>query len=481
VFPHQLFREHLDADPRTLMVLVEDDLLFRQLPFHRQKLVLHRSSMRSFEDELKERGFRTAYVETSPQRTTREQLVDVLARRRVTAATYFDVVDDWLEQQVSATLKAAGVARERMESPGFLTTRTDLRKYFSNRPRRMSHFYDWQRRRLGILVDGEQPAEGQANPGTPSRKKLPPGVAAPSMPQLQATRHTADAITWVDEEFSQNPGDAGAFAWPTDRAGAERWLDSFLGERFEHFGSYQDAMAEDEAFLFHSMLSPLINIGLLDPREVVSRALAYAEEHGTPMASVEGFVRQVIGWREYMRATYLIFGRSMRTANALQLSRPVPPAWWDGTTGLGPVDTVITRVHQTAYASHVERLMVLGNAMLLLRLDPDEVYAWFMAMFIDAYDWVTVPNVYALSQFASGELITTKPYVSASAYLRRMSDFPTGDWCEVWDALYWQFVDDFRDMFLDNRRSAMMVQQLEKLDPERRARLRAVASIWLPD
>ena len=481
VFPHQLFREHLDADRRTLMVLVEHDLMFRQLPFHRQKLVLHRSSMRSFEDELKERGFRTVYVETSPDVSTRDQLLDLFARRKVTAATYFDVVDDWLEQQVSATLKAAGVARERIESPGFLTTRTDLRKYFSNRPRRMSHFYEWQRKRLGILVDGEYPVGGQWTFDAANRKKLPSDVAVPELPRPRATRHTADAIAWVREAFPQNPGDAEAFAWPTDRAEAEGWLVSFLEDRFAGFGPYADAMSADETFLFHSALSPLINIGLLDPRDVVSHALAYAEEHDTPVASVEGFVRQVIGWREYIRATYLIFGRAMRTQNALELSRPVPSTWWDGETGLGPVDTVIARVERTAYAHHIERLMVLGNAMLLLRLDPDEVYAWFMTMFIDAYDWVVVPNVYAMSQFAAGELITTKPYVSASAYLRRASDFPQGEWCEVWDALYWQFVDDFRDVFLDNRRSAMMVRQYDKLDPERRERLRLVAREWLLD
>ena len=240
-------------------------------------------------------------------------------------------------------------------------------------------------------------------------------------------------------------------------------------------------MAADESFLFHSLLSPLMNIGLLDPRDVVDRALAYADEHDVPIASVEGFVRQVIGWREYMRATYLIFGRRMRTQNALELTRSIPSSWWDGTTGLGPVDTVIGRIEQTAYAHHIERLMVLGNAMLLLRFDPDEVYAWFMTMFVDAYDWVMVPNVYAMSQFAAGDLITTKPYVSASAYLRRMSDFEQGDWCEAWDALYWQFVDDFRDVYLDNRRSSMMVRQLDKLADERRERLRETARTWLRD
>jgi (6-4)DNA photolyase len=481
VFPHQLFREHLDADRQTLFVLVEDDLLFRQYAFHQQKLVLHRSSMRSFADELEAKGLRTAYVESSPDATTNDQLVELLRRRKVTSASYFDLVDDWLEQRLSTTLKEAGVERERMESPGFVTTRTELRKYFSNRPRRMQHFYEWQRKRLGILVEGDQPVGGKWNLDPETRKKLPKDVEVPAMPRLQATDHTRAAIDWVAAAFPDNPGDADMFRWPTTRGQAERWLTDFLEQRFELFGSYDDAMATDEPFLFHSALSPLLNIGLLDPRDVVDQALAYADQHDTPIAGVEGFVRQVIGWREYMRATYLIFGRRMRTQNALELSRTIPSSWWDGTTGLGPVDTVIGRVAQTAYAHHIERLMVLGNAMLLHRFDPDEVYAWFMAMFIDAYDWVMVPNVYAMSQFAAGDLITTKPYVSASAYLRRMSDFEQGEWCDIWDALYWQFVDDFRDVFLDNRRSSMMVRQLDKLAEDRRARLSEVARSRLSD
>jgi deoxyribodipyrimidine photolyase-related protein len=479
VFPHQLFREHLDADRRTLMVLVEDDLFFRQYAFHTHKLVLHRSSMRSFEEELSAKGFRTAYVETSSDATTHEQLTSLLQRRRVSSASYFDVVDDWLEQHLSATLQDAGVERERLESPGFLTTRTELRKYFSNRPRRMNHFYEWQRKRLDVLVEGDQPVGGRWSFDPDNRKKLPADVEIPAMPQARSTEHTTVAIAWVGEAFPDNPGRAGHFRWPTTREQAERWLTRFLEDRFELFGPYEDAMAADESYLFHSVLSPALNIGLLDPRDVVDQTLSYAEEHDTPTASVEGFIRQVIGWREYMRATYLIFGRRMRTQNALELGRPVPPSWWDGSTGLGPVDTVIGRVLDTGYAHHIERLMVLGNAMLLLRFDPDEVYAWFMAMFVDAYDWVMVPNVYAMSQFAAGDLITTKPYVSASAYLRRMSDFEQDEWCEVWDALYWQFVDDFQDVFLDNRRSSMMVRQLEKLAPERRSRLHETARNWL--
>ncbi len=479
IYPHQLFSEHFAAPRSTLMVLVEDDLFFRQLPFHQQKLILHRSSMRSFADELRTHGFRVLTIETQGDATTHDQLTELLRAERVTVAGYFDVVDDWLEQRVSATLAASGVRRERMESPGFLTTRTELRKYFANRPRRMSHFYAWQRKRLDILVEGDQPVGGRWSFDADNRKKAPADLAVPAAPQALPSAHTTDAIAWVQTSFPDNPGRAGSFMWPTQRAEAGAWLTSFLQDRLEQFGPYEDAMVEAEPFLFHSLLSPLINVGLLSPAEVVSAALTHAADHDVPLPSIEGFIRQVIGWREYMRATYLVFGRSMRTQNALGLSRSLPAGWWDGSTGLGPVDTIIGRVEQTAYAHHIERLMVLGNAMLLLRIDPDEVYRWFMTFFIDAYDWVMVPNVYAMSQFAAGELITTKPYVSASSYLRRMSDFDQGDWCATWDALYWQFVADYRELFQANRRSAMMVRQYDRFDDARQDRMRAEAQRWL--
>jgi len=301
------------------------------------------------------------------------------------------------------------------------------------------------------------------------------------MPKAARDDHVESAILWARAAFPDNVGDPADFNWPTSHAGAARWLELFLHERFARFGPYEDAISAQEGWLFHSALSPLINIGLLDPAHVVEAALDFADDNDVALPSLEGFVRQVIGWREYMRASYLFHGRRMRTRNQLGLTRELDRRWYDGTTGLLPVDTVIRRVVATGYAHHIERLMVLGNSMLLLRIDPEEVYEWFMTMFVDAYDWVMVPNVYAMSQFAIGDLITTKPYVSGSNYLRKMSDFPSGDWTEAWDALFWQFVSDHRDGFEANPRSSMMVLMYDKMSDERKDRLSAQARSWLTD
>ncbi len=344
---------------------------------------------------------------------------------------------------------------------------------------RMQHFYERQRRRLDLLMDGRSPVGGRWSYDTENRKRLPRDTPIPAMPRATRSDHVRAALAWVAEEFPDNPGDLASYHWPSTHRQAETWLDRFLEDRFADFGPYEDAIAADEPWLFHSVLSPLINIGLLDPRHVVTRAVDHAVEHGVDLPSVEGFVRQVIGWREYMRASYVVHGRAMRTRNLLGLTRELGSGWWDGSTGLGPVDTVIERVRRHGYAHHIERLMVLGNAMLLLRVDPDEVYEWFMTFFVDAYDWVMVPNVYAMSQFAAGELVTTKPYVSGSNYLRKMSDFPAGEWTGVWDALYWQFVADHRAGFEANPRSGFAVRTYDRMDDARKRELTATARPWL--
>jgi deoxyribodipyrimidine photolyase-related protein len=480
VFPHQLFVEHLDADPDTVMVLVEPDLFFRQFAFHTHKLVLHRSTMRAFGQRLRDAGFATEYVETSAGTATHDRLAEVLRGHGVDEVKVYDVVDDWLDRDLRRTCRSVGAALVVAETPGFLTSRDEVAAAFAGPGRpRMQHFYERQRRRLDLLMDGSSPVGGRWSFDTENRKRLPKDVVVPEGPSSTRSDHVREAIDWVRQEFPDNPGDLTTYAWPTTHRQAERWLDRFLEDRFASFGPYEDAIAADEPWLFHSVISPMLNIGLLDPREVVRRAVDFAFEHDVELPSVEGFVRQVIGWREYMRASYVVHGRAMRTRNLLGLTRQLDQGWWEGTTGLEPVDTVVRRVLRHGWAHHIERLMVLGNAMLLLRMDPDEVYEWFMTLFVDAYDWVMVPNVYAMSQFAAGELVTTKPYVSGSNYLRKMSDFGGGEWTEAWDALYWQFVADHRAGFESNPRSRFAVRTYDRFSDERKEELAGVAGRWL--
>ena len=486
VLPHQLFEAHLEAAPGTTFVLLEHDLLFRQYRFHVQKLVLHRASMRRFADRLRAAGFEVEAVETDGRTTSRAALAQVVRRLAPTAVSVYDVVDDWLSQDLTAALADAGYALQPgdvLETPNFLTTRAQVADFFTGRRSRMSAFYEYQRRRLDVLMDGDQPVGGKWSFDEDNRKKLPKAHPVPAPAVLDRDDAVAEAIDWVGRDFPDNPGRAASFGWPTSHAEAEEVLERFLADRFHEFGPYEDALSVEHPFVFHSLLTPGLNVGLLSPQHVLDRVLEVGDHHDVPLASVEGFVRQVIGWREYMRATYVTQGRRMRSRNHLVHTRPLAEGWWTAQTGLAPVDHVVDRVLEHGYAHHIERLMVLGNAMCLLRTDPDAVYEWFMEMFVDAYDWVMVPNTYAMSQFASGASITTKPYVSGSNYLRKMSDYGSAgwgtDWQDDWDALYWTFVRDHRDVFDANGRSQFVTSAHDRMAAGKKAAHSKRAAAWL--
>ncbi len=488
VYPHQLFEEHLDAATGTTFVLVEHDLMFRQYAFHSHKLVLHRASMSRFAARLREAGFDVELVGSDARTTSRSATARVLEGLAPFTVEIYDVVDDWLSRDVTATLADVGhelVADEVLDSPNFLTTRADLTAYADQGGRsvgRMQHFYSWQRRRLGVLVDDDgEPVGGRWSFDEDNRKKLPRGHPVPDVawPATERVDEVVEAVAWVRDRFPDAPGDPATFAWPTSHEEAESMLEDFLTQRLSQFGPYEDALPVEHPVVFHGLLTPGLNIGLLSPRRVLARALDVAGEEDVDLPSLEGFVRQIIGWREYMRWTYLRWGRTMRTRNHLEHARGLDPGWWTAETGLEPVDHVLRRVLERGYAHHIERLMVLGNAMCLLRIDPDAVYEWFMEMFVDAYDWVMVPNVYAMSQFAAGELITTKPYVSGSNYLRKMSDHGPGEWTGDWDALYWTFVRDHLDVFSRNPRSSMIARSYDRLDPAKKAAHTRRAGPWL--
>ncbi|MBG6216498.1 deoxyribodipyrimidine photolyase-related protein [Arthrobacter sp. CAN_A6] len=491
VLPHQLFDQHLDAAGDTVFVLIEHDLLFRQYAFHSHKLVLHRASMTRFARRLSEHGYDVEVLGSDAEHSSSDQLAGFVRNRNPVQVTWFDVVDDWLERDLIAALDDGGYRMRRedvFETPNFLTDRKQIDDWFSHNDSRMQNFYVWQRRRLGILLDDGGPLGGRWSFDADNRKKLPRGYtphvvgrfAHHPVHRREGTldiealmgdevgggmHHEVDlAIAWVSAEFPDAPGDPHLFAWPTSGDEARQHLQEFVRERLNEFGPYEDAISTTHPFIAHGLLTAALNIGLLDPRDLVRTVLEGADSN-TPLASVEGFVRQVIGWREYMRATYRTSGRRMRTSNHLDHQNALGAGWWNASTGLAPVDMVVSRVLATGYAHHIERLMVLGNAMSLLRIHPDRVYEWFMELFIDAYDWVMVPNVYAMSQFAAGEEITTKPYVSGSNYLRKMSDLPVGEWMADWDGLYWMFVEDHRAVLGTNPRTRMVVSLLENMDP----------------
>jgi deoxyribodipyrimidine photolyase-related protein len=477
IYPHQLFADHPALDAADACVLVEEPLLFAQYPFHAQKLILHRAAMQAFAANLRAAGMPVRYVESHELPATAD-IALVLQEMNATEATVVDVCDDWLHERPRAALHNARIPLTVLDDPHFLTPNQVFANFTAERDKLFFiDFYMAQRKRLKLLLDdGGRPLGGKWSFDAANRKKLPRDITPPPVHWPQSSDAVREAARYVAEHFPRALGNSADFRYPITHAEARDCLDDFIEHRFAHFGEYEDAIHRDEDVLFHSVLTPALNCGLLSPQQVIDAALEHADR--VPLNSLEGFVRQVIGWREYIRGVYQTLGRQQRTTNFWNHRHPMPAAFYDATTGIEPVDTVIRRVLNHAYCHHIERLMILGNFMLLCEIDPHAIYQWFMELFIDAYDWVMVPNVYGMSQFADGGLITTKPYLSGSNYVLRMSNFRKGPWCEVWDALYWRFIDRHRDFFARNPRMSVMVSQCDRMG-DRLVEHRRVADAFL--
>ncbi len=486
IFPHQLFENHPGLAPAPdRIVLIEEPLFFGDpewpVAFHKQKLWLHRASLDRFAARLEADGLPVSRVHYRPDAGLLSTALGDLADQGVNRIRVVDPVDDVLSQRLRTGCQTHGLSLTEMDSPNFINTPAQNRAWRSGQSRWfMAEFYKNQRRRTGHLMDQTGPAGGQWSFDEHNRKKVPRKLQG-SVPQLVG--RTPDPIeeaarNAIEADFPEAPGQLDQIYWPTSPDQAKAMLNTFLAQRFTSFGPYEDAMLEGESLLWHAALTAGLNIGLLSPHQIIDAALAHGREHQIPLNSVEGFVRQILGWREFMRATYEDLGPTMRTTNHWGHQRRIPQSFWTGTTGILPIDDTIKRVLKTGYAHHIERLMLLGGFMFLCEFDPDDIYAWFMGLFIDAYDWVMVPNVYAMSQNADGGLITTKPYFSGSAYIRKMSNYPGGDWCRTWDGLYWRWIWTHADALERNPRWAMMVSMVRKMDADKRAAHLQAAADW---
>lgn len=466
VFPHQLFENNPAVNRDRKVFLIEDPLFFNQYDFHKKKLVLHRASMQFYLQYLEEKGVEVEYIETSRyDHASLDKLMSSLSRKGISNLHITDPIDYLLERRLTRSALKNNVKITQHESPCFLNTSETVNKYFENHENYfLHHFYVQERKRLNILVSNGKPVGGQWSFDAENRKKIPKNFQLPKYRQPTKNRYVKAAETYVNQKFNNNYGVTDDFIYPTTFQEAREWFDAFLQQRFFLFGPYEDAMLKNESFLFHSVLSSSLNIGLITPGYVLERVQAAAIEFKIPISSLEGFIRQIIGWREFIRGVYKFQGTYQRKRNFWNHSRTIPKSFYTGTTGILPVDIIIKRVIKNAYSHHIERLMVMGNFMLLCEFDPDAVYKWFMELYIDAYDWVMVPNVYGMSQFADGGLMSTKPYLSSSNYIMKMSDFPKSDWCDIWNALYWRFIYKHRDFFSANQRSTMIVKNLERMD-----------------
>ena len=484
--------EGLDAaSDVVLMMEVADETTY--VPHHKQKIVLVLSAMRHFAAELAARGVTVDYVRLDAPDNTGSfttELTRALERLQPDRIVLTEPSEWRVKEMVQHWPDLFNVPVEVRDDTRFFASRTRFAAWAKGRRGwRMEHFYREMRREHGILMDGDQPAGGEWNFDQENRKRLPANVRPPSRLRFPRSAITLEVIALTERRFPDNFGSLDAFGWPVTRADALRALEHFIGDELPLFGDYQDAMKAGAPFLFHSLLSPSLNLGLLTPREVCAAAEAAWRSGAAPLNAVEGFIRQILGWREYVRGVYWELMPDYAEENALEATRPLPDFYWTGKTDLRCIREAVRDTEAHAYSHHIQRLMVTGNFALLAGVAPREIERWYLAVYADAFEWVEMPNTLGMAVFADGGKMASKPYAASGAYIDRMSDFcgacaydvkqKSGPKACPFNYLYWAFLIRNQDRLSGNPRLAMPYRTLAGWSEERRAAITAEAEAFL--
>lgn len=472
VMGDQLHKDHpaLIDDSVEALLLIEAQNLCSKLPYHKQKLVFMLSSMRHWAEYANKENKKIIYHKIEDTPNFLGALKEQIKKNNVNEITYMRPANLGTVRLLSKFCRENNLKETIYSSKLFITSSRGIDEWFNKNPNSiMETFYRWQRKRLGYLIQDEKPIGGMWNYDHENRKPLPKDFSgAPELPTFNNDQIVSDVIDSVEKLFPEFPGRANGMWLPTTHKTADEWLESFISNRLVYFGKYEDAIDKDEAFLFHSILSPLLNIGLLNPVECVDKAINAYEEGAAPLSSVEGFIRQIIGWREYMYGMYVKMS-DYEKMNYFGFTKELED-WWYKTDASEhdslplPVRLALKRTHDYGYNHHIERLMVLGSWFLLNKYNPMSVYKWFSSMYVDAYEWVMVPNVIGMSQYADGGKVATKPYISGGNYLKKMGrwgDMPIEE-LDIFTRLYWEFLTDNYDKLKSNHRMGIVLSQVAK-------------------
>ena len=484
--------EGADKD-NDLVVMAEVHSEASYTNHHKKKLVFVFSAMRHFADALEEDGWRVHYQRYHPDNPAQsiEQVIAELAREYQPERVITTECGEWrLHEQISRWHKTLGIPVEIRPDTRFVCNIDEFARWAEGRKQlRMEFFYREMRKKTGLLMTSEgQPEGGQWNFDTDNRKKWAGKPPAPAPFREEPDAITTEVIELVNEYFSEHFGTTGNFHYAVTAEQAQEALAHFVDFALPCFGDYQDAISDNEDWLFHSILSPYLNTGLLDPMEVCEEAVRAWHAGRAPLNAVEGFVRQVIGWREFVRGIYWLLMPGYARENRLGNSRELPWFYWTGDTKMRCMHKAINATARNAYAHHIQRLMITGNFALLAGVKPEAICDWYLAVYIDAFDWVELPNTLGMVMHADGGYLGSKPYAASGKYIQRMSDHcqnchyrvqdATGDRACPFNSLYWHFIDRHREDFANNPRMTMMYRNWDKQKPERREALRARAD-WV--
>ena len=460
---------------------------------HKKKIAFIFSAMRHFAEELRGEGYRVRYTRIDDRDNAGSFSGEVQRALNDLTPSRICVTEagEWrVKSEIERFASAFNIEVDIRPDRRFLASHEEFQRWAAGRKSlTMEYFYREMRRKTGLLMNGEEPVGGRWNFDSENRSPAKPDLLRPRHPVFAPDRITRDVIDTVERLFPDNFGKLENFGFAVTRADAERALSAFINDFLMNFGATQDAMLQDDPYLNHSLLSFYINCGLLDALEVCRAAERAYYEGAAPLNAVEGFIRQIIGWREYMRGIYWFAGPDYVDSNFFQNDRPLPGFYWTGKTHMNCMATVITETIENAYAHHIQRLMITGNFALLAGIDPKAVHQWYLEVYADAYEWVELPNVIGMSQFADGGFLGTKPYAASGNYINRMSDYCSscrydpkerlGDKACPFNALYWDFLARNRERLKSNHRLAQPYATWSRMSEDVRHDIRAKAALFL--
>jgi deoxyribodipyrimidine photolyase-related protein len=460
---------------------------------HKQRIAVFLSAMRHYARDLEARGWQVDYQPLAAGHASLAAgLADAIGRHRPARVSVVEAGEWRVQQDVESACERANVPLRRVEDSHFYCDRDAFRRWARGRRQLvMEFFYRDMRRRFGVLMDGDQPVGGAWNFDKDNRGsfgRAGPG-AVPPRARFEPDEITREVLAEVASRFADHPGSLESFAWPVTASEARAALADFVTQRLPLFGRYQDAMWQGEPWLYHAGLAAALNLKLLDPREAVAAAVAAWEAGHAPLAAVEGFVRQVLGWREFIRGIYWLHMPDYAGLNHFGHDRPLPAFFWNGETDLNCLRQSLGDTLANGYAHHIQRLMVIGNFALLAGLDPKAVCDWFLAVYVDAVEWVELPNTLGMALHADGGIVGSKPYAASGAYIKRMSNYCAG--CRYdpgsrsgsracpFNLLYWDFLARHREALAGNPRMALALKNLERIGDDELEALRADAQAFL--
>ena len=474
---------------RDVVVMAEVAEEAGYVQHHPKKIALIFAAMRKFAAGLRAGGWQVLYSELDDTGNTGSICGELLRRAEETGAQEVLATEPG-EWRLIGALRDCPLPVRMLEDDRFLASHADFNAWAQGRKvLRMEYFYREMRRRTGLLMEGDQPAGGQWNYDHDNRKPAPGEIGVDGPLRFEPDALVREVLDLVSARFGNSFGDPEPFWFATDAGQAQAALAHFITHALPRFGDYQDAMLGDHRFLYHAVISPYIHLGLLDPLKVCQAAEAAWRSGAAPLNAVEGFIRQIIGWREYIRGVYFLEGPDYVARNALGHTRALPVFFWGTETRMRCVEQVVAQTRAEGYAHHIQRLMVTGNFALLAGIDPAQVHEWYLRVYVDAFEWVEAPNVIGMSQFADGGVVASKPYVSSGAYIDRMSDYcgacayrvkdKTGPQACPFNLLYWHFLDRHRARFAGNPRMANMYRTWDRMEAARRETVLAEATAFL--